>query len=425
MSRIKSWVVTDTSSDIWLDNLVVSQESLRLPIAGHWSIRKRTLRGGLRDGVDMIEIDNGALSFSVLPTRGMGIWRGEYRGQFLGWRAPVRGPVHPKFVALDHRGGLGWLTGFDELLCRCGLSSNGPPGVDVRTDGDGRTTSMPVTLHGRIANQPAHCVEVLINLEPPHEMSVVGRVAEGGLFFPHLHLTSTVSTLPGWNRFVIHDVVENRGGQPAEMQLLYHCNVGPPFLGAGSRFAMPFREVSPISARAAESIDSLDVCAGPLAGYAEQVYCFLPDRDAEGRCLALLYNAHGDRGLLMRWHQKELPCFTLWKNTAAPEDGYVVGLEPGTNFPNLKSFERNNGRVRKLEPGERWECQWSLEVLDNSDEVSNALAVVAMMQAKAAMVMHRTPQGDISGQAEPEVKGQGSEVRRQGSEVVGQDTDSA
>ena len=37
---------------------------------------------------------------------------------------------------------------------------------------------------------------------------------------------------------------------------------------------------------------------------------------------------------------EELPCFTLWKNTAAEADGYVTGLEPGTNFPNLRSFER-------------------------------------------------------------------------------------
>ena len=40
------------------------------------------------------------------------------------------GPVHPKFVDLSVRGGLGWLTGFDEWLCRCGLAWNGPPGDD-------------------------------------------------------------------------------------------------------------------------------------------------------------------------------------------------------------------------------------------------------------------------------------------------------
>ena len=38
---------------------------------------------------------------------------------------------------------------------------------------------------------------------------------------------------------------------PQEMQLLYHCNLGPPFLEAGSRVVVPFRELAPLTARAA------------------------------------------------------------------------------------------------------------------------------------------------------------------------------
>ena len=57
-----------------------------------------------------------------------------------------------------------------------------------------------------------------------------------------------------------------------------------------------------------------------------------------GRTLATLYNAAADRGLTLRFNRNELPCFTLWKNTAALEDGYVTGLEPATNYPNFKTF---------------------------------------------------------------------------------------
>src|SRR5262249_53076390 len=154
------------------------------------------------------------------------IWRGEYRGNTLGWRSPTRGPVHPKFVQLSARGGLGWLEGFDEWLCRCGLSSNGPPGEDVCTDKNGQTSKTQKTLHGRIANLPAHFVEARVNLDPPYELSVIGQVAEAGLFISHLQLTTTYTTVPGSNRIVIHDQVENLAAQPAEMQLLYHCNQG-------------------------------------------------------------------------------------------------------------------------------------------------------------------------------------------------------
>src|SRR6516164_8628183 len=105
MTRFKSWTLTDVRGDVWLDSFSVGADVLRLPTTHDWSLRKRTLRGGLRDGVDLLEIHNGALSFTVLPTRGMGLWRGDYHGSALGWLAPVNGPVHPKFVNAADRNG--------------------------------------------------------------------------------------------------------------------------------------------------------------------------------------------------------------------------------------------------------------------------------------------------------------------------------
>jgi hypothetical protein len=399
MTRFKSWILTDISGDVWLDNLSVSNENLRLATLHDWSIRKRTLRGSLRDGIDLIEVRNGALSFSVLPTRGMGLWRGEYRGNTLGWRSPARGPVHPQFVEQTARGGLGWLDGFDEWLCRCGLSSNGPPGEDVFTDKNGQTTKTQLTLHGRIANLPAHFVEARVNLDPPYELSVVGQVAEAGLFVSHLQLTTTYTTVPGSNRIVIHDQVENLAAHPAEMQLLYHCNQGPPFLEAGSRVIAPIKEMSGISPRAAEGIDTYDTYAGPVAGFAEQVYCYELLPDAAGRSLAMLYNSKADRALVVRMNLGELPCFTVWKNTAALEDGYVTGLEPAVNFPNFKSFERKQGRVRVLPPGGKWEAKWSLEVLDTAPGVAETLKEIVTLQAKARPVIHRVAHPRFSLQA--------------------------
>lgn len=396
MMRYKSWTLTDVDNDVWLDSFSVSNDSVRLATPHDWSIRKRTLRGGLRDGIDLVEVHNGALSYAILPTRGMGLWRGEYRGNFLGWRAPVQGPVHPKFVPQDGRGGIGWLAGFDEWLCRCGLASNGPPGEDVVADKAGTTTRTPLTLHGRIANLPAHYVEVRINLDPPFELSIIGQVEEAGLFLPHLRLTTTVTTVPGSHRLVIHDVVENLAAGSTEMQLLYHCNIGAPFLEAGSRLVIPIKEMAPLTARAADGIDTFDTFAGPIPGYTEQVYCYDPLTDASGRTLALLYNAAADRGLAVRFNRNELPCFTVWKNTAAVEDGYVAGLEPATNYPNFKTLERRQGRVRLLPPHGRWECSLALEVFDSGASVANVLAEIAALQAHAPATIHRTPQPRFS-----------------------------
>jgi hypothetical protein len=387
MTRYKSWVLTDVVNDVWVENLHAGNDTLKLPTVHPWAVTKRTLRGGPRDGIDLVHVSNGALAFDVLPTRGMGLWRGDYRGMTLGWQSPVVGPVHPRLVDQGDRGGLGWLNGFDELLCRCGLASNGPPGMDGDT---------PLRLHGRIANLPAHHVEVRVSLDPPHEISVIGQVDEAALFFGHLRLTTTYTTVPGSNRVVIHDVVENRSTRPGEFQLLYHCNFGTPVLEGGSRIVAPLRELAPQTPHAAAGMATYDTYAAPTLGFAEQVYHYELLGDASAHTLALLYNAKADRGVCVRFSVKELPCFTVWKCTQSVEEGYVTGLEPATNFPNPKSFERKQGRVKTLPPGGKWQATWSLEAFDSAAGVQSALSEIACLQAHAPAHIHRTPQARFS-----------------------------
>jgi hypothetical protein len=64
---------------------------------------------------------------------------------------------------------------------------------------------------------------------------------------------------------------------------------------------------------------------------------------------------------VVHFDTKTLPYFTQWKNTGAEADGYVTGLEPGTGFPNPRSFEEQQGRVVELGPGETREFNLKLE----------------------------------------------------------------
>jgi hypothetical protein len=221
-------------------------------------------------------------------------------------------------------------------------------------------------------------------------------VEEGTLFFGRLRLTATYTTIPGSNRVVIHDVVENLTTRPAEMQLLYHCNFGPPFLESGARIVAPVREMAPQTARAAEGIDTFDAYVGPTPGFAEQVYLYDLLPDERGRTLTLLYNGAGDRGCCLRFDTRELPCFTVWKNTLPVEEGYVTGLEPATNFPNFKTFERTQGRVKVLPPGGKWEAKWSIEVFDTASGVRSSLTEIAALQSHARALVHRQPQARFS-----------------------------
>lgn len=361
-----------------------------LTLAGSaaWSITSRTLRGGVSHGVEVVELCNGPLSVSILPTRGMGVWKAQYKDLAIGWDSPVERPVHPQFVDQSARNGLGWLDGFNELICRCGLASNGPPGID---DGAASGVESQLTLHGRIANIPAHSLTVQVDPAGPGTLSVTGVVDETTFFGPKLRLTSTLSTRAGSNSFLLHDEVTNVGAGEAELQLLYHANFGPPFLEAGSVVHCPARTVAPRNARAAEDIDSFSRYLGPTPGYAEQVYFFDLIPDAQNETLALLRTADGERGVSLHFDRDQLPCFSLWKCTQPLADGYVTGLEPGTNYPNFKAFERQQGRVVRLPPGETYTAQLRVEVHDTSRTVAALQERIAALQIRSGPVIHRQP----------------------------------
>jgi hypothetical protein len=205
-------------------------------------------------------------------------------------------------------------------------------------------------------------------------------------------MTSRVSTRWGENHLRVRDEVENLSGSPAETQLLYHINFGQPLLDSGSRFAAAIKTVMPRDARAAEGIATWNGYADQLAGYAEEVYFLELLADANGWSPTLLRNAAGTRGVSVHVNTGQLPCFTLWKNTTAAADGYVTGLEPGTNFPNPRTYEGRQGRVVKLAPGGRAAFQLGLEIHHGADEIKQAEQEIAALQATTTPQVCDQPQ---------------------------------
>jgi hypothetical protein len=355
------------------------------------------MRGGLCDGIDLIEVRNGALSFRVLPTRGMQILDAEYAGLRVGWDAPVRGPVHPKFINIIERGGLGWLQGFSETLVRCGLASNGPPVEDVMIDNQGNESREQLTLHGRIANIPAHQVAIEVIAEPEPAICVSGVVDESMLFGTQLRLESRISTVLGSSRIQVNDEIVNLKTAPSELELLYHCNFSGPFLEAGAQILAPIADITPRNETAQQGIDSFSECAGPTPGFVEQVFFLHLNADATGRSLAMLQNAAADKAIVVRADTAQLPCFTVWKNTAAEEAGYVLGLEPGTDYPNPRPFERHKGRLVTLGPKESYHAQVTLDIRDNAAAVAEVQAEIDTIQAGRQAVVNRERHPDLCG----------------------------
>ncbi len=370
-----TWTIEDHGEDLCLDQLDLHPGNVGGAAAGY-RVVKRTLRTGMSKGVDLVEVDNGAFRFVVLPTRGMGLWNAQLGDVQLGWRSPVRGPVHPALVNLADEGGLGWLRGFDELLCRCGLESNGAP--EYHPNG-----TLRYGLHGRIANTPAHSVQVTIDGDTG-EIAVVGIVDETRMFGSKLRLASTIATRVGQPGLTITDTITNLSAEPGELELLYHVNFGVPLVGAGARLLLPVKKLAPRDAASAAELPEWNVYKPSSPGLPEAALYFDLAADAQGRTQAVLCGAGGDCGVSLKFNKNQLPCFTLWKNRQAECDGYVTGLEPAINFPNVKSFERQMGRVAVLAPGQSRSYEVAIEAHGDAAGVQAAAAAVSALQAAVA-----------------------------------------
>ncbi len=386
----------DTAAGEYNAGAVINADSTGTAPSQHsMSVTHQRMQGGPADGIDLIEVNNGHLSLSVLASRGMGIWKARCGDLALKWDSPVEIPVHPSLVDQSRRGGIGWLDGFNELICRCGLGWHGAPGTDTRRDADGNVISEQfLPLHGRIANLAAH--RVTVDIDDSGEIRLTGIVDETSMFGERLRLTSVLSTTAGSSTFALQDTVTNLGGSSAEVEMLYHCNFGTPLLGDGSTLHTPAQRIAPRDPRAAEGIDSWNQLSGPVAGYAEQVYFVSPIADNSGQALAVLCSPDRQSAIGLRFHTSTLPWFTLWKNTQAEEDGYCCGLEPSSSLPNNRGFEREQGRTLDLPPGQSVTFELSFEVAESSETTQALIEEVDQRQNGIRPQVESNPAADLS-----------------------------
>ncbi|MBM3955364.1 MAG: DUF4432 family protein [Planctomycetes bacterium] len=354
---------------------------------GRLRVRTGRIRGGRGDGMLVVELAAGATSAIVLPDRGLGIWKAWSGPTELGWQSPVAGPVHPRGVPLMEPSGLGWLDGFDELVARCGLVSNGAPDFDAA----GRLLH---PLHGRIANLPAHAVEVVID-DKAGTVELAGAVDETRFHFHALRMSTRIVVHADRPLVTWTDEVTNLSDRPTTMQMLYHVNLGPPLLGAGAELLAAVDEVAPRDTAAMPDGPTWRSFEAPRAGRPEEAHFARIRPDDQGTAEAVLLAPGGREGARLAWFAESLPCFTLWKNQTGNADGYVTGLEPGTNFPNPRSFEESQGRVVTLAPRAAVQFDLALEHVSGArlDEVRTRIAALA---ARRPTTIHPAPRSGWS-----------------------------
>ena len=156
----------------------------------------RTLHGGRQEGVQVIEVDNGAMTLhhrADARLRSLESQAGDLR---LGWDSPVKEIIHPSYIRLTDNGGQGWVAGFGGLMVRGGLASFGSPVQDG---------AQQLTLHGHVDYIPASHVSVRYEATPVPRLVFRGVVNDVQTFGPQLRLTSEISTVIGKPEFVFDD----------------------------------------------------------------------------------------------------------------------------------------------------------------------------------------------------------------------------
>jgi len=104
----------------------------------------------------------------------------------------------------------------------------------------------------------------------------------------------------------------------------------------------------------------------------------------------------GSSGLAVTHNVNHLPYYILWKNTAAKCDGYVVGMEPSTNFPNQRSFETEQGRFVTIKPGATASFRLSLLPLINEQAVNKTSERIKSLCETSEGTVHRQPKSSWS-----------------------------
>ncbi|MFV0406593.1 MAG: DUF4432 family protein [Propioniciclava sp.] len=275
---------------------------------------------------------DGGLMFDVLPDRGMDIGRTWAAGRSIGWRSPVAHAAPGRSDA-----GQGWLDGWTGgLLTTCGLRNVGSP-----SEGFGQ--------HGSYTDLASHSIQVHRRLiDGGGAVQVQGVVDDVSSLGPHLRLTRSITTQNHRHRIVIEDQLENLGPETEQTPILYHVNLGYPFLTAASEYQIDGTDASQDWQR----------MGGAQAGAVDRILT----HDLVGETAqASITSPHLGLRATVRWRRDWLPFLHTWRRNIPGQ--FVASIEPANATLAGRATDREAGIAPLLEPGEARTTGIEIELL--------------------------------------------------------------
>lgn len=307
-------------------------------------MREVTHRSGRAKGVDAIDVNAGDLKFTVIPSRCLDIGEASFKGFPFGYISKS-GLRSSKYFVEDK--GKGFLDSFyGGLLTTSGLNNIG---ADCVVDG------REFGVHGEIANIPAEMISKKMFWEEDELFFEISGIIRHSRFYAEdLVMERKILTSMGSNKLTITDTIENLDFKPVPLMLLYHINIGFPFLDAESKlFTTKIKKSWARTPSAEKGLPNYNKFTDPIDGIEEE--CFYHTFDTKsGLASACLFNpklgGHG-MGFYLKYDTRQLPVFLQWKMMRSRE--YVCGLNPATNYAEGRKKALENDEVLFINPMEK------------------------------------------------------------------------
>jgi len=216
-------------------------------------------------------------------------------------------------------------------------------------------------LHGRLSHLPAQRVRVEEAWQGDEcSFWIEGEMRQARALGENLRLHRRITADLGGSRIVLRDRVENLGTAESPLMVLYHINLGFPFLDETSELVAEPHPVVPRDADAEPGLQEWMRFQKPTPGFTEQVFYHDLTPDKKGWAGMQLVNRSRRLGLRVRFQKATLPVLVQWKMMG--QSNYVLGIEPANCRAGGRSQERARGTLQFLQPGEQREFQVEIEV---------------------------------------------------------------
>lgn len=300
-------------------------------------VRPMTYTEGRSSGLKAYEVKNGEMSFHVLADKCLDVTDLSYKGMNINFlsKPGLQGRNHydtnGEEALRSIMGGFFFTAGLENICAPCTIEGKDYP------------------MHGRIRTTPGeHLSADAFWQDEEYVLKVQGEMREAELFGENMVLRRSIETHYGEKSFTVTDEITNEACRKEPLMLLYHINMGYPFLDENTELWIPTRKVTPRDDAAAGHENLYDRMEAPKDLEPEYVFIHDLKTDDALNTFVCVVNREKKIALKIEFNMKNLPYFMEWKSIASGD--YVIGLEPSNSSVYGKTWHVEHDCVHYLEP---------------------------------------------------------------------------